>query len=64
MLELVEAALEGRLKNEYKSIKINNREITKHSFSELTELRTYYRAEVARDKVRKSRKFDIIGFKF
>ena len=64
MLELVEAALEGRLKNEYKSIKINNREITKHAFSELTELRTYYRAEVARDKVRKSRKFDIIGFKF
>ena len=53
MLEAIEATLEGRATDEYKSIKINNREISKHTFDELRRIRDYYRNELARRKVKK-----------
>lgn len=64
MLEAIEAVLEGRITDDYKSLKINNREITKHSFDELTKMREYYRAEVARAKARRNKTFKRIGYKF
>ena len=64
MLEAIEAVLEGRATDEYKSIKINNREITKHTFDELRRIREYYRAEIARNKARRSRTFKNIGYRF
>lgn len=64
MLEAIEAALEGRITDDYKTLKINNREITKHSFDELLRLRDYYRAEVARIKARRNKTFKNIGYRF
>lgn len=64
MLAAIEAALEGRITDDYKSLKINNREITKHSFDELRRLREYYRAEVARIKAYKRKTFKNIGYRF
>ena len=64
MLEAIEAVLEGRVTDEYKTIKINNREITKHSFDELRRLREYYRAELTRIKARRRKTFKSIGYKF
>ena len=64
MLEAIEAALEGRIIDEYKTLKIGNREITAHSFDELRRLREYYRAEVARIKVRRRKTFKNIRYKF
>lgn len=64
MLEAIEAVLEGRITDDHKSIKINNREITKHSFDELAKLRNYYRAEIARAKARKRKAFRNIGYRF
>lgn len=64
MLEAIEAVLEGRITDEYKTIKINNREITKHSFDELRRLREYYRAELTRIKARKNKIFQNIRYRF
>lgn len=64
MLEAIEAVLEGRATDEYKSIKINNREITKHSFDELRRIREYYRAELTRTKARRRKTFKSIGYRF
>lgn len=64
MLEAIEAALEGRVVDDYKSLKINNREITAHSFDELRRLREYYRAEVTRIKARRRKTFKSIGYRF
>lgn len=64
MLAAIEAVLEGRVTDEYKTLKINNREITKHSFDELIRLRNYYRAEVARLQIRRKKSFENIGYKF
>ncbi len=64
MLQAIEAVLEGRATDEYKSLKINNREITKHSFDELRRLREYYRAELTRIKARRRKTFKSIGYKF
>lgn len=64
MLEAIEATLEGRITDDYKSLKINNREITKHSFDELLRLRDYYRAEVTRIKARRKKTFKNIGYRF
>lgn len=64
MLEAIEAVLEGRITDEYKTIKINNREITKHSFDELRRLREYYRAELTRINARRRKTFKSIGYRF
>lgn len=64
MLEAIEAVLEGRLTDEYKTIKIANREITKHTFDELRRIRDYYRGEVARQKARKNGKFKSYRYRF
>lgn len=64
MLEAIEAALEGRITDEYKTFKIGNRELTAHSLDELRRLREYYRAEVTRIKVRRRKTFKNIGYKF
>lgn len=64
MLEAIEAVLEGRLLDEYKTLKIGNREITKHTFDELRRLRDYYRGEVARQKARKNGKFKSYRYRF
>lgn len=64
MLEAIESVLEGRVLDDYKSLKINNREITKHSFDELRRLRDYYRGEVARRKARQRGCFKSYGYKF
>ncbi len=64
MLKAIEAVLEGRITDEYKTIKINNREIVKHSFDELRRLREYYRAELTRIKARRSKTFKNIGYRF
>ena len=64
MLEAIEAALEGRISDEYKTLKIGNREITAHSFDQLRRLREYYRAEVTRIKVRRRKTFKNIRYKF
>ena len=64
MIEAIEAVLEGRITDEYKTIKINNREITKHSFDELRRLREYYRAELTRIKARRNKTFKSIGYRF
>lgn len=64
MLEAIEAALEGRITDEYKTLKIGNRELTAHSLDELRRLREYYRAEVTRIKVRRRKTFKNIGYKF
>lgn len=64
MLEAIEAVLEGRLLDEYKTLKIANREITKHTFDELRRFRDYYRAEVVRQKVRKNGKFKNYRYRF
>lgn len=64
MLEAIEAVLEGRVTNDYKTLKINNREITKHTFDELRRLREYYRAEMTRIKARRKKTFKTIGYRF
>lgn len=64
MLEAIEAVLEGRLTDEYKTLKIGNREITKHTFDELRRFRDYYRGEVARQKARKNGKFKSYRYRF
>ena len=64
MLEAIEAAIEGRLTDDYKTLKINNREITKFTFDELLNLRTYYRSELARIKARRNKTFKTIGYRF
>lgn len=64
MLEAIESALEGRILDEYKNLKINNREITKHSFDELRRLRDYYRGEIARQKIRKRGTFKSYRYRF
>jgi hypothetical protein len=65
MLAAIEAVLENRATGEeYKILKINNREITKHTFDELTRLRSYYRSELARIKARKNKTFKNIGYRF
>lgn len=64
MLVAIEALLEGRALREHKTIKQNGRELTKHSFSELIELRDYYRGEIARANVKKRGKFKNIGIRF
>lgn len=64
MLEAIEAVLEGRVTDDFKSLKINNREITKHSFDELRRLRDYYRGEIARKRVRQRGTFKNYRYKF
>ena len=64
MLEAIEAVLEGRLLDEYKTLKIANREITKHTFDELRRFRDYYRGEIARQKMRKNGKFKSYRYRF
>lgn len=64
MLDAIEALLEGRAIDEYKSLQINNRRLDKHSFAELKEMRDYYRAEITRVKIRKCGTFQRIGYKF
>lgn len=64
MLEAIEAALEGRITDEYKTLKIGNRELTAHSLDELRRLREYYRAEITRIRVRRRKTFKNIGYKF
>lgn len=64
MLEAIEAAVERRITDEYKTLKIGNRELTAHSLDELRRLREYYRAEVTRIKVRRRKTFKNIGYKF
>lgn len=64
MLEAIEAVLEGRLLDEYKTLKIGNREITKHTFDELRRFRDYYRGEVVRQKVRANGKFKSYRYRF
>lgn len=64
MLEAIEATLEGRATDEYKSIKINNREISKHTFDELRRIRDYYRNEIARRKVKKRGTFTSYRYRF
>ena len=64
MLAAIEATLEGRATDEYKTLKINNREITKHSFDELTRLRNYYRKEVAMQRARKQKVYKNVGYRF
>ena len=64
MLEAIEATLEGRATDEYKSIKINNREISKHTFDELRRIRDYYRNELTRRKVKKRGTFTSYRYRF
>ena len=64
MLEAIEAVLEGRLLDEYKTLKIANREITKHTVDELRRFRDYYRGEIARQKMRKNGKFKSYRYRF
>lgn len=64
MLMAIESVLEGRLTDEYKTLKIANREITKHTFDELRRFRDYYRGEVARQKVRQKGKFKSYRYRF
>lgn len=47
VLEAIEALIESRATNEHKKLKINNRELEKHSFEELVKMRKVYKSEVA-----------------
>lgn len=64
MLVAIEALLEGRASREHKSIKQNGKELYKHSFAELTELRDYYKSEITRANIRKRGSFKTIGYRF
>ena len=64
MLDAIEALLEGRATNEQKRIKINNREIEHHTLKELTDLRDYYKAEIARKSVKRNKSFRNVGIRF
>lgn len=64
MLASIEALLEGRATSEHKIIKHNNRELQKHSFSELIEIRDYYRGEMSRANAKKRGSFKNIGVRF
>lgn len=64
MLEAIQALIEGRATNEHKSLKVNNRELVLHSFKELTTLKDYYTAEIARKRVRQNRRFKSAKVRF
>lgn len=51
MIEIIESALEGRIKQEYKSYTINNRTIEKYSPKELLDLLKYYKGQLYKEKI-------------
>lgn len=50
MLAAIEAVLEGRIDSDVESYQIAGRQITKIPFSELREMRDYYKSEASREK--------------
>lgn len=53
-LALIEAAIEGRIPKDQQSYQIGNRQLTRIPIADLIKLRSQYRAEVARDRRRRS----------
>lgn len=53
-LELIELAIEGRIPKDQESYQIGNRQLTRIPIADLVKMRSQYRAEVAREKRKRS----------